>query len=458
MRTTHSFPHLFPFVGFTSMLCLLLTTSGGATIKRINFVDDYKPFETVLVWYDEDATINVFGDWLDISNKVEIRKKNGNLLSDARASLSNKRAGAVTVTIKIPHGVVAEEYEVWIRYPIETNGPDKFKIRPINRGIVHSIAFVMTETASAKMGGVREAVQRGATAPITTRAPRTSLPSPVTPLKIGTEYILEARGERLQDAVPRAMERVEFRIISQSATHLQFAVRCTSLFEEFKLTAKSFSDKYVARRNHNPLMEYGSFEGTATFTRDVVIDPIVTKLQTPKARIGDHVIITGERLTHDSYDVYLVVGMQTLGVLGNSTSLSVNASFSMDGQALKLRYTPKPQSHINLGSPFVVDVPGTVEVTGQIDVTVTDASNVPIQGATVCVGTEQQPGRLGSTTTGTTGTASLVIRPGNTSYTIRASKSGYSTSVLTATSFRNGVATVKLVLRPGTASNLAVCP
>jgi hypothetical protein len=110
------------------------------------------------------VTLN--GDWLNTCDRVEILNSSGTIVQTLRDAALTKTTvsgkGQLKFTVPSTRLTSVGNFEIRVRYFIETNGFDVLKCRVVNRGVINSITWIGTNlpTITNVTGGERSTLTR----------------------------------------------------------------------------------------------------------------------------------------------------------------------------------------------------------------------------------------------------------------------------------------------------------
>jgi hypothetical protein len=110
--------------------------------------------------------VTLTGDWLNTCDRVEILNASGSVIQTLRDAALTKTTvsgkGQLKFTVPSTRLTGVGNFELRVRYLIETNGFDVLKCRVVNRGVINSITWIGTNlpTITNVTGGERSTLTR----------------------------------------------------------------------------------------------------------------------------------------------------------------------------------------------------------------------------------------------------------------------------------------------------------
>jgi hypothetical protein len=335
-----------------------------AVVSQTEYLRTYSAGQTVSLWYGKTADLKVSGDFLDLAIRAEVRTPAGALAAGWTANIISRtkiRGVPVIVVRVVPGGSVAlGNYEVWIRYAIETSGPDKVRVRLFDVGRVDSVS-----------GAER--------------------------VKFGEDYTFTVRGARLGQArlntAALGNSISHFTEISRTANSYSFRLRFTEL-RVMHFRAADFYDRNLPASSipATPMRaDEAQYQGPGSWSGLVHINPKVTGVSSTTPRHWTDITISGTNLKPKLYTVSLQFRdrqkptyatferTETLPIVEHklkNESITVLADQRWDPDAIELVYSTTepgfPQRvvvplgvpvHV-IGKPTIIDHPGAQLWTG----------------------------------------------------------------------------------------------
>jgi hypothetical protein len=258
--------------------CGLLSWPGVAlaVVSQTEYMGTYSARQTVSLWHGKTADLKVSGDFLDLAIRAEVRTPAGALAAGWTANIISRtkiRGVPVIVVRVVPGGSVAlGNYEVWIRYAIETSGPDKVRVRLFDVGRIDSV-------------------------------------SGVERVKLGEDYTFTVRGARLGQArlntAALGNSISHFAEISRTANSYSFRLRFTEL-RVMHFRAADFYDRNLPASSiptTSIRADEAQYQGPGSWSALVHINPKITGVSPATPRHLTNITISGTNLKPKLYTV-----------------------------------------------------------------------------------------------------------------------------------------------------------
>jgi hypothetical protein len=345
-----------------------------AVVAQTEYVGTYSAGQTVSLWHGKPADLKVRGDFLDLAIRAEVRTPAGAIAAGWTATIISrtKIGGQAVIGVRVvPGGAVPlGNYEIWIRYAIETSGPDKIRVRLFDVGRIDSISGVERD------------------------------------VKLGEEYTFTVQGARLGQArlntAALGNKISHFAEISRTATSYSFRLRFTEP-RAMQFRSADFHDRNLPAssvRAHE-----AQYQGNGSWSALVWINPKITGVSSRTPRAGTNITISGvdlkpglytvslqyrdrQKPTHNAFDR---TAASILAHQVSSGSITVRAQEQWDPETVELVYSTSergfPQRvvvplgspvHV-IGKPIITDHPGAKLWTGR-DVRFINAGQHHFQG------------------------------------------------------------------------------
>jgi hypothetical protein len=248
------------------------------TVSGSTYLEEYGATSRIKVWRSVSADIVVRGTFLDLSTGVEVRTANGAAATGVTASIVARQGGPntrITVRVSSTNAAALGDYRVLIRYPVETNGPDRIDLRLFNRGEVTALRI---------------------------EEPPQINPASGARYVLGETYTLAVEGSRLTDV--RLASRFVSIVsrVSTSASQARFRIKFNSA-GPVSLRPADFYDGAMSSAPSIVQSGVATFAGTEDhlFTGVVGILPVITSFSPSNPTVFARVTVNGTGLLPKGY-------------------------------------------------------------------------------------------------------------------------------------------------------------
>ena len=308
---------------------LILLTLTGATVDHAPPVVSigsmsydlvtYTAAQTVRIYREQPANIVVKGVNVNLASASQIVTTGGAPAPGLTATIIGRQSGQITVLVNSTSAAAYADYNIRVRYPVETNGPDVFRVRLYQRGTIGSLT-----------------VEGGSAAG----------------LVVGTSYTLVATGTNLE-RIGCCGNGLDAAIVSTTMTSR------TSTSARFTLVMKQGYGRRIQANNFfdSSLPSAPAACGTACYRGSGSIDvqglvsPRILSATPSGPAPGSAVSLNGSGLAPRSWTTQLQFlhkyvdpsilrsGFHDLGA-GTNTAITLGARFNMRSDSLFLVFVP----------------------------------------------------------------------------------------------------------------------
>jgi hypothetical protein len=306
----------------------LAAAPARATISTVDYLD----MEPGYLYPGSAIKIRVTGKWVDTTSRVEVVKPGAgsnaaSVMHTEIGALKRGEGSYVEITISPKSSNDPGEYEVRLRYPVETSGYDKFRTRLLDVGTINKIEML-------------------------------NKPDQVL---AGVTYKFRATGSSLELASLSHKKLVEIKASNYKATRnepgvFEFEMQLDQPIE-LNLAQADFIDKNFPR-NKTTLPPAALYKGQGGFYAAVQAHPILAAItDPPRPKDNQQVTVTGERLKPPGYSVTLRYRQRygkmsptgepeekTASATISDTEVKFYANKNMQPGSLRLVYTPDPSA------------------------------------------------------------------------------------------------------------------
>ena len=330
---------------------------GALTIASMNYLQSYRPGDTVRVFRGIPADIAVNGHLVDLSTGVEARTSGGSATSVVSAFAGQRQGGdnaSIVVGISSSPSATLGVYQVLIHYLVEASGPDKFLMRLYDHGQVDNLSIVEP-------------------------------PEPTGVYLTGKSYTLRVLGQQLTNAalfvartgIPGLSVPSTGSGAGGSATSLDIPIRFAN-GGSFTLDATDFVDAHLSPPPSASGCTDECYAGSAQLHFQVVAVPVIASISSTTPAAGSSVSISGTALTSPGLSATISGLVRYGNSSGHATSISPSASgnnlaftalanlrqdsLSLDyrvvgaGQTAPIFRVPLPFIAVQGGTPLVIQL------------------------------------------------------------------------------------------------------